>query len=557
MKKTVSLMLLIATVTLILVACAGGNKKKDNNKDDNATDSAYTIDGFSIVRSEAASPDLIKLMSGFKKSINSMTGVDMSVHIDVDKSASDYELLVGNTDRPESAAALEELREKTDKKAFIIKVFDKKIVINGFSNDDLIVGVNHFINTVLSKAEIGKKTLPVSEGNTILKRTGDIVYKSKDLLTVIVAEENSDAYIPARPDINESCSYGKIIKLEYQSKEKNNGILLATKENGAYDSKADDLRYPILKSTDNGATWKEICRLDDYVNIGATPGYQPCLFELPEDIGKYKKGTVLFASCTRAPATTIAIQCSTSLGESWKGVCNVEEGGFYNNGSWSSEGVWEPVLKYEDGRLYCFYSDERDNGVGASHAGGHNQRLVYRYTTDLKTWSEKKEAVAIEEPNARPGMVALTKMGNGKWALAYEGCSMGYSTCAVHVKFADTLDSWDAADKGTLIKDGAGCTMGSSPAIAWTPDGGECGTLFVTASVSTDSLTRCNMFVSFDYGKTFTSFGNPINLKNSEYGGYSAGMYVDMSGILYYVNNPENPNAKIQEKLEFMRLKVY
>ena len=561
-KSLLLIILIIAISATALVSCAAGKNsdKNKNENDDQKTASTYDISSFRIIRPYSASGEVITLTSAIKKTIVSKTGADLPVGIDIDFTESGSEILVGNTDRPESQALLDEVKSKTSKEAFAIKVLENKIVIVGISNDDTLIAVNYFIDEIVSNADDGKKALSLENGDVIMKKTGKVFYKSQDLLTIFVEEERSDAYIPPDPSYNEACTFGKIIKLEHQPDEKNNGILIASKENNAYESKAKDLKYPILRSTDDGKTWKEIHRLVDHVNPGSTLGYQPYLFELPEDIGSFKKGTILFASCTRTPATTMVIQYSTDLGESWKGLCNVEQGGLYNQGGWSSEGLWEPVLQYENGRLYCFYSDELENGEGENHVGGHNQRLVYRYTTDMKTWSDKKEMVALEEPDARPGMIALTKMGNGKWALAYEGCGMGYNSCAIHIKFADTLDSWDAADRGTLIKNPAGSTMGSSPAIAWTPAGGECGTLFVTASYSTNSKTKCDLFLSFDYGKTFVSINNPINLSfkgdHKLYGGYSPGMYVDKEGKLYYVNNPQY-TVLWQEKLEFLRVKVY
>ncbi len=147
-------------------------------------------------------------------------------------------------------------------------------------------------------------------------------------------------------------------------------------------------------------------------------------------------------------------------------------------------------------------------------------------------------------------------MGNGKWALVHE-C---YAT-DIYIKFADSLDSWDAADPGVHIVSETGKSLANAPVVSWTPLGGECGTLFVTANNSTDSKTDCDLFMSFDYGKTFISIDNPINLAKTGtfklYGGYSPGMYVDKDGLLYYVNNPQNKNNLTQETLEFVKINFY
>ena len=168
--------------------------------------------------------------------------------------------------------------------------------------------------------------------------------------------------------------------------------------------------------------------------------------------------------------------------------------------------------------------------------------------------------VACENPLLRPGMVALTKMGNGKYALAFE--IVGFSGNPIYIKFADKLDDWgDPADYGKIIISDSGKSMGSAPAIAWTPDGGECGTLFVTAhhmSAGT-SNTKCDLMLSFDYGETFVAIDNPIPNKPNDHirSGYSPGFYVDKDGTVYYVNDPEYSKGGLNEKFVFAKIKVY
>ncbi len=373
----------------------------------------------------------------------------------------------------------------------------------------------------------------------------NVVYSSESPRVEITVEERSDVYISPYPDLNEACTYGKIIKLEHQADEKNNGILLATKENGAYKSKAKDQRYPIMSSTDNGKTWNEITRVADELNIDAIPGYQPYLFELPANVGEFNKGTVFLAFASidgKDYHISITLAFSNDLGKTWKTYQNIDVGGRSKNA------IWEPVLAYEEEtkRIYCFYSDERDEK--------HSQKLVYRYTTDLKVWSDVFDCTALENQGARPGMVSLTRMGNGKWALVFE-------LTGINIKFTERLDKWDISDPGRMITDQNGVHSTSGPVIAWSPCPGDKGTLFLTSAYQEGSPTRCNMFVSFDYGESFLSFPNPINvLAHSDeyefYGGYSAGMYVDKEGTLYYVNNPQNKSTPCQEKLEFVRMKV-
>ncbi len=563
--KIISALLVLCMLLTVFASCKNGSTDSptqpvttggENTDGDSLKE--LNISGYKIIRADSTSANVGSALPKLKAVIKEKTGAELgAVSMDVDTQPSGGEILVGKTNRAESEALLSELEKQYTQNAFAIKSDGKNLIITGFSSDDIIIAIKYFVNNILSKAESGKNTLPLEKGETVIKKAGEILYSEENFGRMLVLEERSTVYTPEGNRLNEACTYGKIIKLEHQSDPKNNGILLATKENDAYNSVANHPKYPIMQSLDDGATWKEIYRLGNELNQKTTPGYQPYFFELPEDVGDFKKGTVLFVSCIRYPKLTIVLQYSTDCGKSWEGLCVVDQGTYYNQGSWSSDGVWEPILKYEDGKLYCFYSDVLDDGTGANHAGGHNQRLVYKYTSDLKNWSEKKEAVATENPGERPGMISLAKMGNGKWALVYE-----YVNVAVYIKFADSLDSWDAADPGKCIKNQNGQSMGSGPVISWTPDGGECGTLFVTAVFSGNSSTKCDLFMSFDYGETFISIRNPINIAPGIggyelYGGYSPGMYVDQEGTLYYVNNPQNKKVPKQETLEFVRMSIY
>ena len=73
---------------------------------------------------------------------------------------------------------------------------------------------------------------------------------------------------------------------------------------------------------------------------------------------------------------------------------------------------------------------------------------------------------------------------------------------------------------------------------------------------SGSSKTGTDMFLSFDYGNTFVSVDNPIPYvtKDGVRCGYSAGMFVDAKGTVYYVNNT-NYGEK-NEKMMFAIIKI-
>lgn len=549
MKKNffTKILVFLLSFVILLGAFIGCSKKGTKNDSGKNKENMYDISSYTLIRPDATSSNVIKVTSVLKNEIKKHTNADLTVAIDVDAPASkNGEILIGNTDRSESKDALDLLKSKASKEAFIIKETNGKIAIVGLSDDDTVLGVRHFINEYVetSKTENG---ITIDAGTVVMDKTGKVLYYNENY-NAIVLQRESDVALPKVWE-EECFNYAKILKLEHSGK--NNGILLATNQY----SKSKP--WPIYRSTDDGKTWEKITDIYENVNIGYTPGYQPYLFELPEDLGKYKKGTIVFGACSyNRVYTKLPVFTSTDLGETWKPVGNVAEGEAYNSGDWSSEGVWEPVFAYENGKLYCFYSDELSKD--------HNQRLVYRYTTDLKSWSKTYEASALGE--LRPGMVALTKMGNGKWALAYEVVHANKhdpkaSNAAIYIKYADTLESWDVDDIGTRVLDNKGRGLNSAPAIAWTPNGGECGTLFVTAcgNVGGSSSRKCDIFISFDYGKTFVTVTNPIPVTwNSKVkSSYSPGFYVDKNGDLYYVNDPEYAKDASCEKLVFNKIRIF
>lgn len=340
-------------------------------------------------------------------------------------------------------------------------------------------------------------------------------------------ETVSDVYIPEETDGNIVREYPTIIKLRHQENEEDNGKLLASFE------KWGDT-YPIYISEDDAESWKYVSTVKDNLNEGYWNEWMPFLYELPADIGSYKKGTIILAATSilgfgeNVSKSTITLYSSTDIGKTFNAFCNVDEAGGID---W---GVWEPFLIYEEetGRLFCFYSDDSDPE--------HSQKLVYKYTTDLMNWSEKYECIACEDPSLRPGMISIAEMGNGEYLMVYE--MVGISGNPIYCKRTTKLDDWgDIEDYGKVIT-AAGKTLGSSPYVIWSPKGGENGTLFLVAHhhVRGESKTGTDMFISLDYGKTYIPVANPLPYTHdtSERCSYSPSFYLSEDGAtLYYANS--------------------
>ncbi len=360
--------------------------------------------------------------------------------------------------------------------------------------------------------------------NSVFPFSANICYNKLPINFEI--ESISDVYIPEDLNSENVQEYPTVIKLCHQKNENDNGKLLATFEKWGS-------RYPVYESTDDAETWQYIGTVKDNLNETFWNEWMPFLYELPADIGNFEKGTIILAATSvygeGVTDSTITLYSSTDLGRSFNAFCNVDKAG---GTDW---GVWEPYIIYEEetGKLFCFYSDDSDPE--------HSQKLVYKYTTDLINWSEKYECVACKDSSLRPGMVSLTKMGNGEYFMVYE--MVGINGNPIYYKKATSLNDWgDVSDYGRIVS-AAGKTFGSSPYVAWTPEGGDCGTLVVVGKhpIKGNSKTGTDMFLSFDYGKTFVPIDNPIPYSLDPYDrcSYSPSLFFSPDGkTLYYANNP-------------------
>jgi hypothetical protein len=100
-----------------------------------------------------------------------------------------------------------------------------------------------------------------------------------------------------------------------------------------------------VKSKDGGKTWKEISKVKDTQNNWGLR-YQPFLYELPRQFGKFPKGTVLISGSsipTDLSETLIEVYASRDKGYTWEFVSHVALGGeaLPNHGLTP---VWEPFL---------------------------------------------------------------------------------------------------------------------------------------------------------------------------------------------------------------------
>lgn len=559
-KKAVSFCLLISLMcSLLFVSC----KKDEAQNTPKEPEAGNDISQYTIVRPDASNIDFVKMVMSFRSEIKKLTGAELKIVTD-EGEKTEKEIILGDTLRDESVAAGEELASAGDD-TYLIKSENSKIIIYGNSDEVTVRAMKIFIEDHLSRGGVEALEGLCEKGSVNL----DSVFLDEMALEYGV-EYTCDLAVPEGDEL--LFSYETMIELSHNGE--NNGTLIATHAGlfGKYDG------YRIHKSTDKGNTWTQISVAKDlysneYTNHITNPdcSLQPFLFELPKNVGDFKEGTLFLAALTRGEdyltqtqSSAIMLYYSSDVGVTWEAYDTLATGG----SATSQTGVWEPFLIYEEatGRVYCFYSDE-SNTTGTKN-GSKAQEIVFRYTTDMKRWSKPQAVVSCsDKTNMRPGMCSITKLGDGRYYMVYEMVGELHNPVYSKICASGRLDDWgDPADRGTLVKSVDGKTFGSAPTCAWGNVGGECGVLVVTGHHMIDGKAisgATDIFISFDYGKTFAAMENPLPYKQllveerkkcgySSYFGFSSdGRY------LYYLNSVNVDDVRNQSKVSFARIKIW
>lgn len=335
--------------------------------------------------------------------------------------------------------------------------------------------------------------------------------------TVFSIERRSDICFPSDEVWDNGAQYPTIIELNH-NREKN-GTLLATNE--VFDRGVTKFR--IMESGNGGESWSEISEITETLTQGLIAAWEPCLFELPEKVGEYPEGTVILGEISLDDGckskTQLSLFVSVDCGKSWSEISVIDSAGGLD------EGIWEPFFVFDGGFLYCFYSDDSDDIC--------SQTIVYRRSSDLINWSEKVQVVRSDNPEDRPGMPVLTKMGNGKYYLTYE--YGGKDNYPIKYKVSDSISEWNASDIGKDILTKKKYEIHTSPCCIWIPQGGKNGTLIVGGKYG--NAGNNELFVSFDFGETYSLMNNPLPYSDKKGFGYSSSFfYSETNEILYFAS---------------------
>lgn len=167
MKRILALLSAVVLTLCLFAGCGGSDKKTDTGSNNGANntgvskeDVVYTDSNgefkYAIVYPERAGVTYGSATSLTKK-INTALGVKAKAILQSDDDGVDkYEILLGNTDRPESEAARKYLLTKTGGRYndYVICTIGKKIAIYGMTDDAFTNGVNYFVENFLKSTTI-------------------------------------------------------------------------------------------------------------------------------------------------------------------------------------------------------------------------------------------------------------------------------------------------------------------------------------------------------------------------------------------------------------------
>ena len=189
MKKNVLLTALLLFIASLLVtamtACGTGVGPGEGAEStaEEVKSVPYSLSEYSVIRPENTTNEVISSAVTLRKQLNEMLGDYVVTITDdwvkggviTDEITAAKEILIGNTNRPESAKALEGI----DTTCFVITVIGNKIVINAERTSMVALGVQYFMDNYMSL---------ISEG--ILMLPENLFYVSDPLKQITFIENN-------------------------------------------------------------------------------------------------------------------------------------------------------------------------------------------------------------------------------------------------------------------------------------------------------------------------------------------------------------------------------
>ena len=274
--------------------------------------------------------------------------------------------------------------------------------------------------------------------------------------------------------VSASGRYARAVRLTATQPAGTSQTILATYPSGS--------SFPLYRSEDDGRTWQQSGA------IGVTGrASQPFLYELPRAFAGLPKGALLF-SCMESNSTSTKIQlfASTDGGVTWQFLSTVAVGGRASTTNGQTP-VWEPFLLLNNGKLICYYSDQRDPNFG--------QKLSHQTSTDLVTWGPVVDDVTGTTYAERPGMTSVARLRGDLWIMTFEygqpvdpvNPDQANYTYHVHYRLAKDPEEFRFSETIPLVAPG-GPIPNAAPIVSWADTGDANGVIVVTDNDDQDFL---------------------------------------------------------------------
>jgi hypothetical protein len=316
--------------------------------------------------------------------------------------------------------------------------------------------------------------------------------------------------------------------------------------------------YPIYRSTDNGASWTHVTDVNPSATFPTlTRTAQPFLFEVTQTTGSLTAGTILLAGMIMPAdrsSSRLVLYKSTNQGTSWSYVSTIDTGGpavYDPSPTSTTTTVWEPSLAIDaSGGLVAYFSDERQK------ASNVLQAVSYRRSTDGgATWGPLVNVSAPTNKSDRPGMITVTKLGDGRYMATFEVVnrpSLSQNTAPVYYKISNDGLNWGSTTSiGTPVTLADGRGIGSSPYVKWVPSGGPKGMVVIASKWSLTSSGAIdggqNLYVNYNLGEgpwerlPMAVTYDATDTQGGNFSGFAQGIDVSVDGrTLYQATNVEN-----------------
>ena len=172
------------------------------------------------------------------------------------------------------------------------------------------------------------------------------------------------------------------------------------------------------------------------------------------------------------------------------------------------------------------------------------------------------DVCAFDDPTDRPGMIGLSRLGDGSYFMVYE--YFGTKRGEVYYKITNDITSWNPSDPGEVLSD-AGYMLSGAPACVYTRVDRDI--LLVSGKhvsiFSEEGEPSPRLFISLDNGKTWESFENflPYDPNNDALDtnriGHSSSFFVgEDPSVIYYMSCTDVPETG-RQRIQFARVRIY